>query len=52
MKAELTGWIVGPEHEEAIRIIERQRPEQHAIDDAEDGRVCADPKASVKTAIK
>src|SRR5581483_1007364 len=34
--------IRAPEQYEALRLIERQWPQQHRIDDAEDGRVCAD----------
>ncbi len=31
-----------PNHHQLFGIIKRQRPQQHGVDDAEDGSVCAD----------
>jgi hypothetical protein len=33
-----------PQKDEPIRVVKRQRPQQHGVDDAEDGGVGADPE--------
>jgi len=34
--------VVNPDHHQPLGVWVRKRPEQHAIDDAEDCRICAD----------
>lgn len=36
--------VVEPQHDEAFRLGERRRRQQHGVDDAEDGCVCSDSK--------
>ena len=39
---QMLAWVAAPQHQHPVGIPKRERLEQHAIDESEDGRGCAD----------